>query len=147
MVVEANFCHNSGSLVILQDAISGVTLASTFCVQDLAFASFIESEALTAVDQHSSIALISWSSVVAAPYHPHLWLRRMACGILDQGSNPGPWQLKCRVLTTGPPGNSSVAAPLDETYTLQFSSVPTTPCYFTDTMAKVRCDLYLCTEH
>ena len=52
---------NSGSLVILQDAMSGVVLASTLCVQDLAFASYIESEAVTAMDQHSSMALISWS--------------------------------------------------------------------------------------
>ena len=26
----------------------------------------------------------------------------------DQGLNPSPWQCKCRILTTGPPGNSSV---------------------------------------
>lgn len=32
MVVETSFCRDSGSLVILQDAISGVVLASTFCV-------------------------------------------------------------------------------------------------------------------
>lgn len=61
MVVETSFCRDSGSLVILQDAISGVVLASTFCVQDLAFASFIESEAVTAMGQHSPMILISWS--------------------------------------------------------------------------------------
>ena len=37
-------------------------------------------------------------------------LRHMACGIWDlssqPGIEPGPQQWKCRVLTTGPPGNS-----------------------------------------
>ena len=30
----------------------------------------------------------------------------MESEFLDQGSNTGPWQWKCRVLTTGPPENS-----------------------------------------
>ena len=32
--------------------------------------------------------------------------RFAACGFFGQGLNPGPWQWKCPVLTSGPPGNS-----------------------------------------
>lgn len=49
MVVKANFCHNCCPSVIPQDARSRAVLASTFGVQDLAFA-FIDSEAFAAVD-------------------------------------------------------------------------------------------------
>ena len=50
MVVKANFCHNSGPSVIPQDARSRAVVASSFCFQNLAFAAFMDSEALAAAD-------------------------------------------------------------------------------------------------
>ena len=135
MVVETSFgpwlwffSHSSGCYI------RSCASFNFLCVQDLAFASYIESEAVTAMDQHSSMALISWSWVVTAPLLPFLAVLH---GLWDLSSptrdrTQGPWQSKCQVLTTEPPGSPPGAAPLDEVCTLQFPLIPITPYYFID---------------
>ena len=90
--------------------------------------------------QHSPMILISWSWVVTAPLPSFLavlhGLWDLSSPTLDWTRPPCPPAWKCQVLTTEPPGTSPGAARLDEVCTLQFPSIPITPYYFIDPMAR-----------